>query len=228
MRLTFVTYNIHSCKGVGGRFDPESIVKVLQEIDADVIALQEVEHHMVCDLNVLEYLATETGFTAVAGPTLLRETRHYGNALLTRLPILVHNQIDLSVPGREPRGAIDVTLHCEGQQIRTMATHLGLSPGERRKQVRQILALLEAPAADICVLMGDLNEWFLWGRNLRWLRAHFQETPNYPTFPARWPVFALDHLWVSPRERLATLEVHTTPLARKASDHLPLKGVIEI
>jgi endonuclease/exonuclease/phosphatase family metal-dependent hydrolase len=76
--------------------------------------------------------------------------------------------------------------------------------------------------------MGDINEWFLWGRPLRWLHAHFQSKPNYATFPARWPLFALDHIWISPRSRLRTLQVHSSRLARIASDHLPLKAVIKI
>jgi endonuclease/exonuclease/phosphatase family metal-dependent hydrolase len=75
-----------------------------------------------------------------------------------------------------------------------VATHLGLNPRERHHQTRQLLALLKAPSADISVLMGDLNEWFLWGQNLRWLHAHFGVTPKYATYPAHWPLFALDRI----------------------------------
>jgi endonuclease/exonuclease/phosphatase family metal-dependent hydrolase len=75
--------------------------------------------------------------------------------------------------------------------------------------------------------MGDLNEWYLWGRPLRWLHAHFREKPRAPpTFPARRPVFALDRIWISPAGCLRRLRCHATPLAREASDHLPLTAEV--
>jgi endonuclease/exonuclease/phosphatase family metal-dependent hydrolase len=78
------------------------------------------------------------------------------------------------------------------------------------------------------VLAGDLNEWFLWGRPLRWLHAHFEETPAPATFPARLPLLALDRVWTSPRSMLRRLAVHRSPLARRASDHLPLVADLEL
>lgn len=227
-QLILATYNIHACIGADGRFDPYRTARVLCELNADVIALQEVEHHQIGELNVLEFLAAETGTSAIAGPTLQRTNRHYGNALLSKLPVLSYDLVNLTWSGHEPRGAIDAVLRYDNQRMRVIATHLGLSPGERRRQVRQLLARLQAQDAEIVVLMGDLNEWFLWGRILRWLHARFQPTPKYATFPARWPLLALDHLWVSPRRRLSKLEVHFSKLSRRASDHLPLKGIINL
>jgi len=226
--LTLATYNIHACVGGDGHFEPERTVHVLRELNADVVALQEVEHHDIGGCDLLDYLAAKTGLTAIAGPTLLRESRHYGNAILTRLPILRVNRVDLTLPGHEARGALDVTLDGNGRRVQVVATHLGLKPWERRQQVRRLLKLFEIGPANIYVLMGDLNEWFLWGRPLRWLHAHFKRTPHYATFPARWPLMALARLWVHPRRRLARVEVHASGLARVASDHLPLKAVIEI
>jgi endonuclease/exonuclease/phosphatase family metal-dependent hydrolase len=75
--------------------------------------------------------------------------------------------------------------------------------------------------------MGDLNEWFLWGRPLRWLHVQFRRTPAPATFPARLPVFALDRFWVRPRVLLDHLVVHSSPLARAASDHLPLVATLD-
>lgn len=228
MHLTVATYNIHACIGADRRFEPDRIVCVLQEMNADVVALQEVEHHDVGGYDLLDYLAAKTGLTAIAGPTLTRETRHYGNAILTKLPILTVNRVDLTLPGCEPRGALNVTLAGNERRVQVVATHLGLRPGERRQQVRALLKLFEIGLTDTYVLMGDVNEWFLWGRPLRWLHAHFKRTPHCATFPARRPFMALDRLWVHPRRRLTKLEVHATPVARVASDHLPLKAVIEI
>lgn len=226
--LTLATYNIHAGIGADGRFHPERIARVLRELDADVVALQEVEHHKVDQLDLLDYLAEETGLAAIAGPTLQRGARHYGNALLTKLPVLSVSRIDMSWPGREPRGALDVLLDCNGRQLHVVATHLGLKPNERRHQVRQLLTLFSADSVKTAVLMGDLNEWFLWGRILRWLHGYFHRTPSYATFPARWPLFALDRLWVRPHRNLLQLAVHHSALARCASDHLPLKAVIRL
>lgn len=222
MPLTIATYNIHACVGADGRFEPGRTAQVLRELDVDVLALQEVEHHLVNGLDLLEYLAAATGLTAIAGPTLLRQTRHYGNALLTRLPILRLNRIDLSLPQREPRGALDATLAWHGRRVQVVATHLGLRPAERRQQVRRLLALYESDPTTLSILLGDLNEWLLWGRPLRWLRRHFAPTPQPRTYPARCPLFALDRIWVHPRTALTAIAVHDSPAARIASDHLPL------
>ncbi len=227
MPITVSTYNIHACVGMDGRFNPERTIAVLREVNADVVALQEVEHHAVEGYDLLDYLAVKTGLTAIAGPILLRATRHYGNALLTKLPISTADRIDLSVPGREPRGALDVVLSCNGQCLRVVATHLGLGPRERRQQILRLLGLFESGGSGRYVLLGDLNEWLLWGRPLRWLRRHFTPTPQPCTYPARFPIFALDRIWVYPRATLAKLEIHTSSLARVASDHLPLKAVLE-
>lgn len=227
-KLTLATYNIHACVGADGRFEPERTVQVLRELNADVMALQEVECHDVDGHDLLDYLAAKTGLTAIAGPTLLRRTRSYGNAILTRLPVLTVNRVDLTLPGHEARGALDITLDGNGRRVQVVATHLGLTPRERRQQVRELLKLFKIGSANIYVLMGDLNEWFLWGRPLRWLHAHFKRPPHCATFPARWPFMAPDRLWVHPRKQLARVEVHASSLARVASDHLPLKGIIEM
>ena len=76
--------------------------------------------------------------------------------------------------------------------------------------------------------MGDINEWFLWGRPLRWMHKHFQQTPSPPTFPSGFPVFALDRMWVKPRTLLRSMKVHSTRLARVASDHLPLTAELDL
>jgi endonuclease/exonuclease/phosphatase family metal-dependent hydrolase len=226
--MRIATYNIHACIGADGRFEPDRIIKVLQEIDADLFALQEVEHHRVAGLDLLDYLAEQTGMTPIAGPTLMRETRDYGNAVLTRLSIKHVTRIDLSLPRREPRGAIDMILNHQGHRVRVIATHLGLKPWERRQQVRRLLELVESNVADISILLGDLNEWMLWGRPLRWLRRHFAPTPQPLTYPARYPLFSLDRIWVHPRVALVNVSRHNSALARTASDHLPLIGTINL
>jgi endonuclease/exonuclease/phosphatase family metal-dependent hydrolase len=135
---------------------------------------------------------------------------------------------DLSWRGREPRGAIAIDLDCGGTDLRVVATHLGLRPAERRDQVQQLLHLFRERPDDHSVLLGDLNEWFLWGRPLRRLHRHFKATPSIATFPSFMPVLALDRVWAHPRAMLKKVSVHRTALARRASDHLPLVADLEL
>jgi len=224
MPTAVATYNVHRCVGRDGRFDPERTLAVLRELDADAVALQELQWQPADAMHLLQELALKLGYAALAGPTLLRAEGHYGNAVLTRLPVRDTGSVNLSVSGREPRGALDALLETPDGPLRLIATHLGLRPYERRLQMRRLLA---QPNDMVTVLLGDLNEWFLWGRPLRWLRSRYGATPAPATYPSAWPVFALDRIWVSPRRMLRELKVHASPLARIASDHLPLRAVLE-
>jgi len=221
--LRVATWNIHGAIGADRRYAPERIVDVLAEIGADIVALQEVASAQAHE-NFLRDLERATGFHMAAG--LLRQRRgdDFGNALLSRFPILSLEHLDLTVDDYEPRGAIDVCVDVDlARPLRVIATHLGLRPGERREQVRRIIAAVERDSPHPTLLMGDLNEWWLWGRPLRWLHAHFREAPPAPpTFPSRRPVFALDRIWVAPTGCVQTLTRHSTTLSRVASDHLPL------
>jgi endonuclease/exonuclease/phosphatase family metal-dependent hydrolase len=225
-RLRVASYNIHCGIGWDGRFNEQRILDVLKEIEPDVVALQEVESR-ASGIDMLQWLAKGMGFHAVAGTTLLHADGHYGNGLLTRCPVIRSRLLDLSFGRREPRGAISADLDCNGEPIRIVATHLGLRPAERREQVQLLLKLFRESPDDRAVLLGDLNEWFLWGRPLRRLHKYFTHTPSPPTFPSVMPVLALDRLWTHPRAILRRISVHTSPKARAASDHLPLVAELE-
>jgi endonuclease/exonuclease/phosphatase family metal-dependent hydrolase len=226
--MKLATWNIHRCIGRDGVMSSQRCAAVLREIDADVIALQEVESRPGHEHDVLAYLAREAGCQAIAGATMMRGDAHYGNALLTRLPDFDVRRHDLSVAGREPRAALDLNFDADGCSLQLVATHLGLHPAERREQVDRLLQLLDTGGRDIVVLAGDLNEWFLWGRPLRMLHRLFPQTPHRRTWPAHAPVFALDRVWVHPRHALRELVVHRSAKARVASDHLPLVAVIDL
>jgi endonuclease/exonuclease/phosphatase family metal-dependent hydrolase len=75
--------------------------------------------------------------------------------------------------------------------------------------------------------MSDFNEWLPTGRSLRWVHSRLGKTALVRTFPSAFPIFALDRIWVSPSAALASVSCLRTPLSRVASDHLPLKAVIE-
>lgn len=224
--LTIATYNIHGAVGCDRKFSPDRVAAVLREINADIVALQEVPLGGTKTPNVLRVLQEATGFAAAEGPACDRPERRYGNAVLTRYPILSLRSIDLSFGSREPRGALDADVNCHGHMLRIVATHLGLRPAERREQIRKLLQMFDTEEMPV-ILLGDINEWFVWGRALRWLVSHFQAVPAPKTFPSWRPLFALDRIWIRPRHRLVHVEVHATPLARVASDHLPLIAHID-
>ena len=224
--LTIATYNIHGAVGSDGRFSPLRVAGVLQEIDADIVALQEVPlggGHMA---NVVSLLQSVTGLHAAAARTCTIAGRGYGNAILSRYPIESTRALDISFGSREPRGALDADISCHGHPMRVIATHLGLSPAERRDQVKRLLQVFDTEEMPV-ILLGDVNEWFMWGKPLRWLVSHFQSVPAPRTFPSRWPLFALDRIWIRPRHRLQSVRAHSSLLARLASDHLPLVARIQ-
>lgn len=230
-QIRVASYNIHGGVGTDKHFVPNRIVDVLREVNADIVALQEVESRNT-GFDMLEFLASHLGLQGIPGPTLISTTGDYGNGALTRLPVLSTQLLDLSLPNREARGAIDLKLHVghenHGCPLRVVATHLGLHPGERRTQVKRLLTIFENDRNIPTIFMGDVNEWFLIGRPLRWLHRHFKRTPAPATFPTRFPVFALDRIWVQPIAALSGIYAHNSALSRQASDHLPIVATLKI
>ena len=111
--MNVATYNIHRGVGRDGRYEPQRILQVLKELDADIIALQEVAVVEGKSGNLLSWLATEVNMTAVAGPALSGDGL-YGNALLTKLSVEQVRRRDLSVGNHEPRGVLDIDLNWNG------------------------------------------------------------------------------------------------------------------
>ncbi|MGB3212036.1 MAG: endonuclease/exonuclease/phosphatase family protein [Desulforhopalus sp.] len=228
MRLRIATYNIHQCVGRDGIEDPRRIAAVLSEINADIVALQEVTSSPETSDDVLAYLAAVSEMTPVEGFTLTSAGSRYGNALLSNFPVSAVKRIDISVKGREPRGVLQATLSINGQAVVLWATHLGLGIRERHIQIQKLLKIVDEAGSDISILLGDFNEWFSLGRPLRAIGQRFT-TPRSPaTFPSHRPVLKLDRIWVRPMDRLTTVRAHSTELSRIASDHLPLVTSITI
>jgi len=221
-RLRIASYNVHGCRGTDGKKDAQRIVQVIEELGCDTIGLQEVDYR-------LDYIAQKLGMQAIPGLTLARHDGPFGNALLTRRKVLDVRRVGFTYSRREPRNALDVDLEVNGETVRVIVTHLGLWPAERRYQVKKILELVRAtPSYERVIVLGDINEWLPLGRPLRWMNALFGRCPAERSFPSRWPVVALDRVWVRPRHALLALKAHRTPLAALASDHLPVKAIIAL
>jgi endonuclease/exonuclease/phosphatase family metal-dependent hydrolase len=228
----FASYNIHKCIGTDRCFDPARIAQVIAELQADVVALQEADRRFGDRAGLLDLAALEreTGLKAVPVANPYGGHGWRGNLLLVRAGrVLSRGQ--LTLPGQEPRGALVVDLALPAGEVRVVATHLGLLRNARRSQVRVLLAAAGAhrPERPV-VLMGDLNEWRHGRRSaLQGLSPAFGPVgPGVPSFPARRPLLALDRILAQPQQLLGRIEVHATPLARTASDHLPVKARIRL
>lgn len=227
--IRFASYNVHGWLGSDRRWAPDRVFSVVRELDADVLGLQEVILPVGGEQKAsVDRLLRATGLQALHGPTLLRRDGHYGNLLLTRWPALQVRRWNLSVPGREPRGALDVDLDVRGFTVRIVSTHLGRRAAERERQMDQLLDVVAGSEGDPLVMMGDFNEWLPWNGRLRRIQARFG--PGHPraTFPSRFPLLALDRIWVRPAGALKEIGVHRSPLSRVASDHLPLRACLRL
>lgn len=228
--VTLATWNIHSCVGLDARFAPERTAKVINALGADVVGLQEVGWHHRGEIGIDQFALLEqaTGFRAIAGPTKHNPAAHYGNALLTRLPVLEVRSVDLSLPLREPRGALGVTVEVAGTAVRVVVAHLGLDPWERNTQVTRLLEFLDGQPPRPTVLMGDLNEWRPSAPRLRRLFDRLPDCAAPRSFHARLPTLRLDRIFVSADLRLASFHVVRNALTRRASDHLPVRAVVGV
>lgn len=228
MKLVVATYNIHGCVGLDWCADHGRIVRVLRGLEAEIIALQEVDnyHHEGTWRQHLAYFAEELRMEPIAGPTLTRRGLEYGNALLTRLPVLSMRRVEISVLGREPRGVVEADLSARGRVVRVIATHLGLDPKERKLQLETIRELVRDARAEVTIVLGDFNEWRLDGR--RAFDEALGRTRAPRSFPAIFPVLALDRIWVLPHRHLRAIEAVARFGARYASDHLPVRALIEL
>lgn len=223
--MKIASYNIHKCKGTDGRVSPDRIVSVIGELDADLVALQECDHRFGRRNGLLDPAAIrrETGMHLLVQSDAPDGHGWHGNALLVRRAPKIYRRARLKLPGFEPRGAIVAELDLGEGEFRVIAAHLGLL---RRSRMDQTMALLQAfnelPPMNT-ILLGDLNEWRRRRRSaLEILEPTFGPAPTVSSFPSRRPVLPLDCIFGWPNGLIVDVAAHDTPLARKASDHLPL------
>ena len=167
--IRIATYNVHKCVGLDRRHSVERVARVLREVDADIVALQEVvvESAFIRTSSFFteparrllrtsasrpagaessrvrgqaEHLAELTGYSLVVGPAIDEPGHVYGNVVLTRLPIVGFENFDISSRLREPRACLRVDVHLPGDRVLHLYnTHLGTSHVERVEQSRRLV-----------------------------------------------------------------------------------------
>lgn len=217
-----VSYNIHSCVGTDRRCNPERVWHVLREVGADIVGLQEVgSRNLVEEMEQFHFFEKRLGMTGVGASNPRWGRLHFGNAVFTSGEILDARPLDLTILPFEMRSAIDCRIKVRDRTVRVIATHLGLFPHERRRQVDLLADVLRERPEELTLLLGDFNVFGLERKVLRRIGAPTQ-LPKLRTFPSRRPLMSLDRIWTIPNEDLARIHVHRSTLSRAASDHLPI------
>ncbi|WP_445192663.1 endonuclease/exonuclease/phosphatase family protein [Sphingomonas sp. Tas61C01] len=223
--LKVASYNMRKGIGTDRRRNPDRILEVLREIDADVVALQEADRRFGERASVLtpHLLDEHSDWQAVAVGLRAASMGWHGNALLVRKSAQVVDCEAIHLPALEPRGAVMADIRTAHGVIRVVGMHLDLSGLWRRRQAAAIMAHVESCTHRYpTVLMGDLNEWTRGSGCLRDFARDYAFAATGPSFHARRPVGRLDRIMVSHDWRVEECGVHASATARKASDHLPI------
>jgi endonuclease/exonuclease/phosphatase family metal-dependent hydrolase len=227
------SYNIHKGVGTDRRRDPHRTISVIREIGADIIALQEVDRRFGDRRGVLDLRALHaaTGLSPVPLSDRLADLAHgwHGNLILFRNVELEDARV-LDLPGFEPRGAIVADLSVAGQPLRVIAAHLGLLKRSRLVQAERLAAEIQTDRPTL--MMGDLNEWRQGpGCSLMPLKTGLdavQSASTVASFPAGRPLLPLDRIIGCTQAEITDLAPHNSPLARLASDHLPIRARLRL
>lgn len=221
MRLRLASYNLHKCRGMTGPHAPERNLSVIADLNADIVALQEVDfrfgvRHEALPRGLIEDM---TGLVPVA---MRGTSRHslgwHGQTILMRRDLAAQARLKrLPLPGLEPRGAIIAML----PGLTVVGLHLGLMRSSRRAQLARIAGRLArlGGATDIA-LTGDFNEWHA-DRGFEALEGFRILTPG-PSWPALQPQLCYDRFVLSPGLSVKGHGVEAGAAARRASDHLPV------
>lgn len=241
--VRLLTYNVHSCIGMDGRLSVRRIARVIAQTEADIVALQELDKQRRRTKNqdqarqIAEQLRMEHHFH----PSIALAGEYFGNAVMSRLPMRVMKTGPLpgtaAGPRREPRAAVWVNVDVNGTCLQVINTHLGLNRGERVTQAQALLGRdwYGGRDADIpVVLCGDLNAlptslaYRHLCRRLRDAQTVLSDQQPQATWPARWPLGRIDHVFVSRDVIVRDAVVLDDELACVASDHRPLLTTLEV
>lgn len=223
MTFRIASYNLHKCVGTDGKRDPERVLSVINALSADVIALQEVDRRMGERPAALPaaMIARETDFRLADLPRTGPESLGWhGQAVLLRKDAKVLDTAGFNLPGLEPRGALRLLVAPpKDPPFLLIAAHLGLRRTDRRDQWTRIAREMIA-ARSPALVIGDFNEWSQ-HNGFEALHGFDLHLPG-PSYPSRAPLGRLDRLVTGPGLRVLRMGVFDSPLARRASDHLPI------
>jgi endonuclease/exonuclease/phosphatase family metal-dependent hydrolase len=232
--LRVVTYNIHRCRGMDRRVRPDRIAAVLADIDADVIALQEVVGAGPHDAGQAAELGAALGMGWVMAPARHLRGHVFGNVVLSRLPVKFHTQHDLSWKTCEPRSCQRVDLQIGDHVVHIYNVHLGTAVLERRYQAQRLGAIVrDHRVTGPKIVLGDFNEW-LRGLATITLSSMLQSIDIYAhlkrrrTYPGVFPLVHLDHIYYEGEVEVRGLELPRTRQVLMASDHLPLVADLRV
>ncbi|MEO9228316.1 MAG: endonuclease/exonuclease/phosphatase family protein [Devosia sp.] len=231
MQLKVASYNIRKAVGLDWHRRPARVLDVLNEIGADVIALQEVDRRFGSRLTALDpdLIDKHTDYRAINVSHRPQSLGYHGNVILARKTLTVITARPMVLPHLEPRGAAVADLDFGGKSIRIVGMHLGLTKKWRQLQTETIVSELRALEGDMpTVLMGDLNEPDLKSGVLRAFEQRHTIAACGPSFHASIPVFTLDRIIVTENIAIATCGVHNSALAKQASDHLPIWATLTL
>ncbi len=223
--ILVASYNMRKGIGTDRRRRPERTLEVLNEVGADIVALQEADRrfgarHSAIPLHLIE---EHSPYKPVRFEGRAESLGWHGNAMLVRKEVEVLATELIHLPSLEPRGAVLADLAVDGAILRVVGMHLDLSGLWRRRQAIAILQHLERrPGDPPTVLMGDLNEWSVKGGCLRYFASRHQIATCGRSFHARRPIAMLDRIMVNDRLEVVESGAHGSPTARRASDHLPI------
>jgi endonuclease/exonuclease/phosphatase family metal-dependent hydrolase len=214
------------------RVRPSRIVEVLGEIDADIIALQEVlsVEDGSREADQARFIAEELHFHFAFGETRRLKGGRYGNVILTRFPIHIQRNYDITAKGREPRGCLRTDVKLGAATLHIFNVHFGTAFSEHRAQARRLFdqhIVNPDGLTGARIVLGDFNEW-LRGSVSRTLRSHLEwadirhHLGRSRTYPGVLPLFHLDHIFFDAALSLERLHLHKGRKAVIASDHLPL------
>lgn len=228
LRVRIVTYNVHKCRGMDGRTHPERIASVLERMNPDIVALQEVIGAGPRGSGQEEKISQRLGMASLLAPARMLRGHPYGNALLSRIPIHHHTVFDLTEDGLEPRLLQRVDLSLQGHRFHLYNVHLGTSQRERGRQAIKLIHFLSDPSVrGPKILLGDFNEWRK-GPATRLLAEAFQGFALLPflkwrrTYPGILPIFHIDHIYYQGPVEVLKVEVPRTLSTLIASDHMPI------
>lgn len=211
------------------RRDPERIMAVLRELDADVIALQEADRRIGTRETVLPRALLDDSPWRVAD---VAKRPHsigwHGNAILVRRHLAISECHALDMPTIEPRGAACAIFSGDSGSFRVIGTHLDLSGLRRREQVRSLLRFASNHGAMPTVILGDFNQWGHRTGAMREFAADWGQIAPGPSYPSRRPVARLDRIVHCGGWRCHDAAVHHSALAAVASDHLPIIADLEL